>query len=90
VGAKNAWLNMLRWKQCPERKSLSELEGRPCYIGLDLASKIDIAGNLLVFPPIEGDPPLACSRQVLLARSSSDRGTGQQHKPLPRVSTPWD
>jgi len=56
VGAKNAWLNMLRWKQCPERKSLSELEGRPCYIGLDLASKIDIAGNLLVFPPIEGDP----------------------------------
>jgi phage terminase large subunit-like protein len=56
VGAKNAWLNMLRWKQCPERKSLSELENRPCYIGLDLASKIDIAGLLLVFPPIEGDP----------------------------------
>ena len=56
VGAKNAWLNMLRWKEAPARKSLQELEGRPCYLGLDLASKIDIAGNLLVFPPVDGDP----------------------------------
>jgi phage terminase large subunit-like protein len=55
VGAKNAWLNMLRWKQCQPRKTLAELEGRPCFIGLDLASKIDIAGNILVFPPVEGD-----------------------------------
>jgi phage terminase large subunit-like protein len=56
VGAKNAWLNMLRWKEAPARKSLVELEGRPCIIGLDLASKIDIAGNVLLFPPVEGDP----------------------------------
>lgn len=56
VGAKNAWLNMRRWKEAPARKSLAELEGRPCIIGLDLASKIDIAGNLLLFPPVEGDP----------------------------------
>lgn len=56
VGAKNAWLNMLRWKEAPPRKSLAELDGRPCIIGLDLASKIDIAGNLLLFPPVEDDP----------------------------------
>jgi len=56
VGAKNAWLNMLRWREAPARKSLSELEGRPCFIGLDLASKIDIAGNILVFPPTPDDP----------------------------------
>ncbi len=56
VGAKSAWLNMLRWKEAPARKSLAELDGRPCNIGLDLASKIDIAGNLLLFPPVEGDP----------------------------------
>lgn len=56
VGAKNAWLNMLRWKEAPPRKSLQELEGRPCFIGLDLASKIDIAGNVLLFPPHDGDP----------------------------------
>jgi len=56
VGAKNAWLNMLRWKEAPSRKSLAELDGRPCFIGLDLASKIDIAGNILLFQPVEGDP----------------------------------
>ena len=56
VGAKNAWLNMLRWKEAPPRKSLQELEGRRCIIGLDLASKIDIAGNILLFPPVDGDP----------------------------------
>ncbi len=56
VGAKNAWLNMLRWKEAPSRKSLAELDGRPCFIGLDLASKIDIAGNIMLFPPVEGDP----------------------------------
>lgn len=56
VGAKNAWLNMLRWREAPARKSLAELEGRPCIIGLDLASKIDIAGNILLFPPVDGDP----------------------------------
>ena len=56
VGAKNAWLNMLRWKEAPPRKSLQELEGRPCFIGLDLASKIDIASNILLFPPHGDDP----------------------------------
>ena len=56
VGAKSAWLNMLRWKEAPPRKSLQELEGRRCIIGLDLASKIDIAGNILLFPPVDGDP----------------------------------
>ncbi len=56
VGAKNAWLNMLRWKEAPPRKSLTELESRPCILALDLASKIDIAGLLLLFPPVDGDP----------------------------------
>jgi len=56
VGAKEAWMNMLKWRQCPKRKPLSELEGRPCFIALDLASKVDIAAMELVFPPVEGDP----------------------------------
>lgn len=57
VGAKNAWLNMLRWKDGPVRRSLQDLEdGRPCYLGLDLASKIDIAACVLLFPPYRDDP----------------------------------
>lgn len=56
VGAKNAWMNMLKWRVCPERKTLEELEGRPCYIGLDLASKVDIAAMVALFPPHDDDP----------------------------------
>lgn len=56
VGAKNAWMNMIDWRNCPDRKSLNELSGRPCFIGMDLASKIDVAASVLVFPPTSDDP----------------------------------
>lgn len=51
VGAKTAWMNMISWGQCPARKSLDELAGRPVFVGLDLASKIDIAALVMLFPP---------------------------------------
>lgn len=56
VGAKEAWMNMIKWQEQPPRKSLSELEGRRCIAGLDLASKIDVAATILVFPPTQSDP----------------------------------
>lgn len=56
VGAYTAWMNMLTWKNEIARKTLAELAGRPCFIGLDLATKIDIAAMILLFPPTEDDP----------------------------------
>lgn len=56
VGAKEAWMNMTRWQNAPSRLPLTELEGRPCYIGLDLATKIDMVAAILLFPPHDGDP----------------------------------
>lgn len=56
VGAKKAWMNMLVWKDSPAQKTLEELSGRLAYIGLDLASKIDVAAMILLFPPTENDP----------------------------------
>jgi phage terminase large subunit-like protein len=55
-GAKNAWMNMQTWAQCPERKSLDDLTGRSVYVALDLASKVDIAAKVLLFPPTADDP----------------------------------
>lgn len=55
VGAKTTWLNIIKWRQCQPRLSLKRLEGRACYAGLDLASKVDIAALLLVFPPTDDD-----------------------------------
>lgn len=56
VGARNAWMNMAAWNRAPQRKTLEQLAGRPCYAGLDLASKIDVAAKILLFPPVADDP----------------------------------
>ena len=56
VGAKSAWMNMSKWNQAQARLSLDELQGHPCYIGLDLATKIDMVAKIMIFPPYGGDP----------------------------------
>lgn len=56
VGARNAFINMVRWNAAPTAKTLEELRGRKCFVGLDLASKIDIAALIKLFPPVADDP----------------------------------
>lgn len=48
-------INMLHWGECPDAISESELIGRDCYIGLDLASTTDLTAAVVVFPPNEPD-----------------------------------
>lgn len=43
------------WNQNSDRVDLADLEGRPCYGGLDLASTTDITAFVLVFPPYGDD-----------------------------------
>lgn len=52
--ARDAFINMQRWAECrnPGLK-LADFAGRRCVIGLDLASKIDIAAAEILFP-LEG------------------------------------
>lgn len=54
IGAKTAWMNMLAYQACRKDISLDSFTGRRCYIGLDLATKKDIASMAIVFPPIGG------------------------------------
>ncbi len=56
VGAHSAWMDMIAWDRSPERRPLDDLRDRIGYIGLDLASKIDVAALVLVFPPEKDDP----------------------------------
>lgn len=52
VGAKAAWMNMLAFQACRKKKlKLEDFKGEQCFIGVDLASKIDVAAMALVFPP---------------------------------------
>ena len=49
------WLDMTYWAACNHEVDLDALEGRECYMGLDLSSKLDLTALALVFPPSEDD-----------------------------------
>lgn len=64
VSAKAAWFDIEAWRRCadpalPVRAvdclDLPELQGRSCRLGLDLASKWDIAAVEYLFDPIGGE-----------------------------------
>src|SRR5690606_37421099 len=48
------WLDMDKWKACGKPFEIEELEGRSCFVGIDLSSKIDVSAAVAVFPPDEG------------------------------------
>jgi phage terminase large subunit-like protein len=50
VNADTAWMDMRAWEACGDTSlDLDAFAGQPCWIGLDLASKTDIAALMLVF-----------------------------------------
>ena len=51
VNADTAWMDMRAWDACADSTlDIDAFIGQPCWIGLDLASKTDIAALVLVFP----------------------------------------
>ena len=49
--ANTSWMNMTKWQECANQDlRLSDFAGKPCYVALDLASKIDIAAKVKLFP----------------------------------------
>lgn len=50
VTARAAWLNSEWWAKAADKTlKLADFRGEPCWIGLDLAAKIDLAAKALVF-----------------------------------------
>jgi phage terminase large subunit-like protein len=45
----STWLSMARWMSCADTVSLHDFEHEPCWIGVDLAERDDIAAVALVF-----------------------------------------
>ena len=48
----NRWLDLAAWKACGD--PLRDLDGLPCYVGLDLSSTSDLTAAVLVFPHEDG------------------------------------
>ena len=48
--AREGWMNMEAWAACADPDlSRDEFEGEPCWLGLDLASKVDVASAVTLF-----------------------------------------
>lgn len=62
VNAKTAYFNVQRWQESEvEGLSLEDFKGQPCRLGMDLASKVDIAALELTFKLSECDCPRAAA-----------------------------
>jgi len=46
---------MNHWDGCGHGVDLDALEGRECYMGLDLSSKLDLTALAMIFPPTDDD-----------------------------------
>lgn len=56
VNADSAWMDMRAWDRCGDLGlTLDKVKHLPCWIGLDLASKVDIAAKVKVFRDTEAD-----------------------------------
>jgi phage terminase large subunit-like protein len=53
VGSRDAFFNVDKWKRCGDTIKLSDYYGKQIYIGLDLASRVDIAALEILIP--DGD-----------------------------------
>lgn len=51
VNADAPWLSMDGWRHGQSEWALEELDGDPCWGGVDLSSKIDLTAFVLIFPP---------------------------------------
>ncbi|PAP79627.1 hypothetical protein B1759_15010 [Rubrivirga sp. SAORIC476] len=49
VSAATSWMNMEAWNRQADAPPIESHEGEPCWIGLDLASKVDVASAVKVF-----------------------------------------
>jgi phage terminase large subunit-like protein len=49
VGARTAWMNMLAWQRQKRDLNIEQMGDAPCWIGVDLASKKDVAAIVCLF-----------------------------------------
>ena len=77
VNADTAWMDMRAWDACSD-PTLSEIGflGEPCYIGLDLASKVDIAAKAKIF---QRDGKFHVFLNYYLPESAVDDGRNSQY-----------
>jgi len=82
VNADVSWMDMRAWEACADRSlDKNAFLGEPAWIGLDLASKTDIAAKMTVFKrSIEGVDHFYCFGEYFLPRYTVDLGENSQYQ----------
>lgn len=82
VNADVSWMDMRAWEACADPTlDKSIFLGEPAWIGLDLASKTDIAAKMTVFKRnIEGVDHFYCFGEYFLPRYTVDLGENSQYQ----------
>jgi len=77
VETAEAYFSLTDWNACPPLPDAGELRGRPCWIGLDLSSSIDVTAAVIVWKlsdtEIALEPHFWLPRDNLADRSHRDR-----------------
>ncbi|MCB8889941.1 terminase large subunit [Vreelandella malpeensis] len=76
VSARTAWLNMASWNAMGDSElKLEDFDGQPCWLGVDLASKTDIASIALLFrDEVADDKGRLKTRWTVFARNYLPEG----------------
>lgn len=77
VQARNAYINMQKWMACKRSFKLEDFKKKPCVMGLDLASKVDLAALELLFE--DGDEYYRFGKYYL-PRATVDLPENQHYK----------
>lgn len=69
VAARNPWLDMEAWNACADPDlSIEDFEGMPVWIGLDLASKVDITAAVFLFKKFVNEDDSVISHYYLFSK----------------------
>lgn len=56
VNSHTAWMDMRKWDACADHDlTVEQVSHLPCFVALDLASKVDIAAKIKLFVDVEND-----------------------------------
>ena len=81
VNADSSWMDMRAWDRCANPSlTLAAYAGQPCWIGLDLASKVDIAALVLVFAHLEIDGAYAVFGRYYLPEDTVHANGNSQYQ----------
>lgn len=81
VNADTAWMDMRAWDDCGRRAlDLDAFVGQECWIGLDLASKVDIAALKLLFRDPEREGGFAVFGKYYLPEATVQESTNSQYQ----------